>query len=512
LLLICACGGDNGPGSGTGDTDPVPQVINVTPASASQQLGTTLHLVAMATFADGSTGDISTKATWSSSKTLVATVSAAGLVNFAAIGPATITATLNGVSGSATLMVTPGPVVESVLYSFGATELDGVKPQSSPVQGSDGNFYGTTFTGGDTARLESTTGVCALPLYVCGTVYKITPAGGETVLHSFGLADGDGASPAAPLIQAGNGNLYGTTTQGSGGGHTCPDPHFFSCGAVFEITPAGVETVLYTFGASPSDGFYPIGAPTLGSDGNLYGTTALGGANKICVEDDKSCGVVYRITPAGDETVLYSFGASALDAADPSGSLIQANAGNFYGTTFAGGTNGAGTVYMITPAGAETILYSFGASAADGITPSGPLIQASDGNFYGTTSGGGGAGSCPYTSGCGTVFKITPAGVETILHSFGVSAADGNMPVGSLIQASDGNFYGMTSAGGTTGAGTVYMVTPAGVETVLYTFGASAADGVTPTGSLIQARDGNLYGATSSGGAHMAGTLFKLVP
>jgi uncharacterized repeat protein (TIGR03803 family) len=280
------------------------------------------------------------------------------------------------------------------------------------IQGTDGNFYGTTYEGGTGNG---------------GTVFKITPAGVETVLHSF--AGADGIFPQAGLIQGADGNFYGTTAEGGPSGY----------GAVFKITPAGAETVLYFF-TSGTDGRYPYAGLIQGTDGNFYGTTYEGGTS-----DD---GTVFKITPAGAETVLYSF-AAGTDGQYVDAGLIQGADGNFYGTTFQGGTNSDGTVFKITTAGVETVLWSFG-SGTDGEHPEAGLIQGADGNFYGTTINGGQHGS-------GTVFEITSAGVETVRGSFG-NGTDGNgmSPRAGLIQGADGNFYGATYAGGANGYGTVF--------------------------------------------------------
>jgi uncharacterized protein (TIGR03437 family) len=227
------------------------------------------------------------------------------------------------------------------------------------------------------------------------------------------------------------------------------------------------------------------------------------------------------MTPGGTLTTLYAFcsQANCSDGQEPGAGLIQASDGNFYGTTSLGGIfpndalsgapNGYGTVFKITPGGALTTLYRFcsmGGSCADGEDPSGALIQASDGNFYGITLGGG-ANARPYG---GTVFKITPGGTLTTLYSFCALAncADGNSPYAGLIQASDGNFYGTTSGGGAHGYGTVFRITPGGTLTTVDSF--DGADGASPLAGLIQASDGNLYGTTYEGGAYGSGTVFKL--
>jgi uncharacterized repeat protein (TIGR03803 family) len=355
------------------------------------------------------------------------------------------------------------PGTESVLYSFGATVVDAINPlYAGLLLASDGNFYG--MAGGGTNNK--------------GALFKITPAGDETVLWSFG-AGTDGQSPTGGLIQASDGNFYGMTNAGGAN----------AAGTVFKITPAGAETVLWSFGAG-TDGSSPYGNLVQGSDGNFYGTTESGGANA-------NDGTVFKITPAGVETVLHSF-AGGSDGNYPYGSLIQGSDGNFYGMTANGGTNGAGTVFKITPAGAETVLWSF-AGGSDGNYPQGSLIQGSDGNFYGMTDFGG-------TNGDGTVFKLTPAGVETVLWSFG-SGSDGQIPYGSLVQGSDGNFYGMTNGGGDN-AGTIFQITPSGSETVLWSFG-TGTDGNYPYGDLIFGPDGTLYGLTYTGGTNNDGAVIE---
>jgi uncharacterized repeat protein (TIGR03803 family) len=309
--------------------------------------------------------------------------------------------------------------------------------------------------------------------------------GTESVLYSFQGSPTDSEEPddGNALLQANDGNLYGVTYGGGANG----------AGTVFTITPAGVETVLWSFG-SGSDGQNPYGRLIQAADGNFYGTTHSGGANNM--------GTVFEITPAGVETLLWSFGTGA-DGKYPYGGLVQATDGNFYGTTEGGGTHSRGAVFKITPSRVETVLWSFG-SGTDGQVPWGGLIQAVDGDFYGTTGIGG-------TSNAGTVFKITPAGVETVLWSFG-SGSDGQLPYGSLLQASDGNFYGMANEGGTSNVGTVFKVTPAGVETVLWSFG-SGTDGQLPFGGgLIEGTDGNFYGLTSTGGTNNSGTVFQITP
>lgn len=207
---------------------------------------------------------------------------------------------------------------------------------------------------------------------------------------------------------------------------------------------------------------------------------------------------------AGTERILYSFGASATDGVVPNGPLVVDSSGNVYGTTVDGGVNGLydGTVFKISAAGTETTLYSFGASATDGQVPIGGLVIDAAGNLYGTTEYGG-------VNGDGTVFKIDTAGEETILHSFGIGFTDGGVPSAGLIMDSAGDLYGMTDLGGANGGGTVFKIDAAGKETILYSFAANSSDGVHPSGGLIMDGAGNLYGTTRAGGFGY-GTVFKL--
>ena len=225
------------------------------------------------------------------------------------------------------------------------------------------------------------------------------------------------------------------------------------------------------------------------TDGNFYGTTSSGGSG--------GNGTVFKITPAGTLTTLYSFAGS--DGANPYAGLVQAIDGNFYGTTYAGGSGGYGTVFKVTPAGALTTLHSFAGS--DGANPQAGVRQGTDGNFYGTTSLGG-------TDGYGTIFKITSAGALTTLHSF--AYGDGAYPYAGLVQETDGRFYGTTSSGGTKGYGTIFKITPAGALTTLHSL--SGSDGADPRADLVQGSDGNSYGTTYSAGARAGGVVFRLTP
>lgn len=392
-----------------------------------------------------------------------------------------------------------GTASYATLYSFGLTANDGQLPTAF-LQGSDGAFYGTTFTGG-------ANGNCQIrPGYTngCGTVFKITSAGLETVLYSF-AAGMDGLAPSS-LIQSSDGNFYGTTFAGGGGQNCQTGGAYPGCGTVFKVTPTGAETQLYKFDYSADDISPYLVA---GSNGDFYGFTQ-GDANRTI----PGYGTIFKITSAGVRTVLYTFTGGA-DGGNPS-SLITGNDGNFYGTTAGWSGNdtscsnagSCGTVFKMTPAGSMTVLYSF-VGVTYGTYP-GSLIQSRDGNFYGITVSGG---SCTSSNNqCGTVFKVTPAGVRTVLHTFG-GVPDGATP-SALIEANDGNLYGVTQRGGVSncvyadGCGIVFMITKGGAETILHTFTGSP-DGSLPVG-LTQGKDGKIYGVANFGGQYSSGTVFKV--
>jgi uncharacterized repeat protein (TIGR03803 family) len=462
--------------------------IAITPTSPRIPVAGIKQLIATGTYSDNSTQILTTAVTWASSDASIAPISNAsgsqGQATGLVVGSTSISAALGSVT-SPTLTLTVTTQMDSVLYSFTGAS-DGSSPVTGLIQGTDGNFYGTTSAGGTSNN---------------GTVFVVTPGGTETVLHSF-AGGSDGANPQAGLILGSDGNFYGTTANGGTA----------NLGTVFKITSGGAETVLHSFTAHATDGASPFGG-LIEFSGNFYGTTAFGGTTND--------GIVFKITPGGTETVLYSFPTTG-DGRVPAGNLILGSDGNFYGITVfgglsgAGGANGDGTVFKITPTGMEAVVYSFGSSSSDGVTPQVGLILGSDGNFYGTTPVGG-------TNGDGTVFKITPSGTETVLYSFGSSATDGQVPNAPLIQGSDGNFYGTTATGGSSGSsstcssggtcmyGTVFKITPSGTETILYNF-TSGNDGGAPEAPLIIGSNGSLFGTTSAGGTSGDGTVFELTP
>jgi uncharacterized repeat protein (TIGR03803 family) len=440
----------------------VPEVVGVTQASATTAITGAGLVVGTVTAQSSSTVP---------SGEVISEVPSAG-TNVTSGSPVNLTLS----SGLAT------SPAETVMHSFGLSATDGNGPLNV-IQASDGNFYGITEYGGT---------------YNNGTIFKITPGGVESVILSFGAPTGnfldDGEAPLGGIMQASDGNFYVTTTSGGQYGN----------GTVNKVGPDGTETLLHSF-AGGNDGAYPEAALIQSTDGNLYGTTSGGGAS--------GNGTVFRITPAGDLTNLYSF-AGGVDASSPVTALVQASDGNLYGTT-SGGGNGWGTVFKIAPSGAETVVYSF-TNTTDGAHPSGALIQGSDNNLYGLTEEGG--QNFPNGTVGGVLFKLSLTGALTVVHSFGASG-DGDDPSGRLLQGSDGSLYGTTN--GIPGSpisgpyGTVFKVTATGSETVLYSF-KGGLDGDEPRAGIILGSDGAFYGTTFYGGtsnnALGTGTVFKLVP
>ena len=355
-------------------------------------------------------------------------------------------------SPSAALTVLPVNPPGTSLTSLGSFSGGTVpfNPHAGVIQGTDGNFYGTTVNGGS-------------GLY--GTAFELSPSGGLFIRHSF--TNGvDGATPLAGLIQASDGNLYGASLHGVGA----------SLGTLFWRSPSGVFTHLYAFGGG-DDGGNPLASLVQGSDGNLYGTASTGGSNGV--------GTVFSLGTNGLFTPLWSF--NSINGSYPAAPLVQGSDGKLYGTTSAGGTQDLGTVFSLSTNGSFNSLVSF--DSTRGAYPSNGVVQATDGAFYGTTSGGGTNG------GWGTVFRLTADGTLTPLHSFNYE--DGAYPVGGLVQATDGNLYGTTSQGGIGGKGTVFQITTNGQLTTLVWF--NGPNGANPQGALIQARDGSFYGTAEFG-------------
>jgi uncharacterized repeat protein (TIGR03803 family) len=348
---------------------------------------------------------------------------------------------------------------------------NGFQPEfGSLIQGPDGNLYGTTPVGGANQY---------------GTIFQLTPSGTVTTLYGFDFTDGYGPTG---LVLAKDGEFYGTTTAGGLNGN----------GTFFRFS-GGVLTVLYNL--KVTDGADNYGSLIQGTDGSFYGITTNGGADGY--------GTAFKITLAKQTTFTTLHAFELTDGAFPFGGLVQGTDGNFYGTTFEGGADGfcdngsnrgCGTIFRITPAGVLTTLHEFRIN--DGASPYAGLIQASDGNFYGTTANGGANGDY------GTVFRMTPAGKLTTLYSFG--STGGNYPRGPLMQGTDGNFYGTTAGVFNVcgdSCGSVFEITPQGVMTPLHLF--DYTDGAYSVAGLVQATNGTFYGTTSAGGADKAGTVFS---
>jgi uncharacterized repeat protein (TIGR03803 family) len=314
-----------------------------------------------------------------------------------------------------------------VLYNFGSQPGDGTAPRDfGGLAFRGGKLYGTTFEGG-------ATGV--------GTVFDLTLKGKEKVLHTFGVQSGDGVYPAAGVIFDKAGNLYGTTEEGGPYNSFCGG----GCGIVYEVTKTGEEKVLYSFGAQFQDAAFPIANLTFDKAGNLYGTTGTGGLYQH--------GAVFELSSTGVEKVLYSFNSLSGDGTLPYSGVVFDKKGNLYGTTYYGGAYDQGTVFELSPTGAEKLVYSFGGQSSDGINPYGSVVFDRTGNLYGTTFAGG-------LNGQGTVFELSPTGEEKILYTFGSQAGDGNTPIGGLVLDTAGNLYGVTAYGGANGFGTVFEITP----------------------------------------------------
>jgi uncharacterized repeat protein (TIGR03803 family) len=354
----------------------------------------------------------------------------------------------------------------TVLYNFGTNSGDPIEPQYAGViaQGRDGNLYSSAIGG--------TTGA--------GAMFKITPGGKLTVQHSFDYSD---AVPFSGLTLGTDGNFYGGTNNGGTS----------SLGTVFKVTPRGTVTVLHNF--TSEDGSTLYAPPIQGTDGNFYGTTFAGGGY--------NGGTVYKMTPSGTLTTLYQFDYEydQTNGTWPYAPLVQGTDGNFYGTTFIGGIYGDGVVFKITPAGKFTLLYGF--DGTHGARPNSPLVQGSDGSFYGTTTQGG-------TYSYGVVFKITAKGEFTVLHNMN-GTTDGGVPIAGLVQATDGNFYGVNSDNDIgVNAGVIFRISPKSPYTYTVLYNYDNTQGFNPEATLLQHTNGILYGDNYGGGTAGSGTFFSL--
>ena len=373
-----------------------------------------------------------------------------------------------------------GGIAFTTLVSFTGTNgiYPGANPYAGLALGSDGNFYGTTSSGGTNNH---------------GTIFQLTPGGAFTSLLSFNGANG--ATPYAALVQGADGSFYGTTFIGG----------VSNWGTIFLITTNGMFTNLFSFtGANnPCLGANPGAALVQADDGSFYGTADFGGASMNVVPGISGAGygTIFQLTT--NSTVVVPVFLGYTNGAYPSGGLVLGKDGNFYGTTMCGGRGISstfsvfGTVFKLSPDGTFTNLYLFSGGGDGGFIYAG-LVQGKDGNLYGAAFGGG---SQDY----GTLFKVSTNGSFTLLYTF--TFFDSGSPYGGLTKGSDGNFYG-TTYGAYAGYGSVFLLTPGGAFTNLFFF--NNASGSHPDGVLAQGPDGNFYGTTSQGGANGWGTIFRL--
>jgi uncharacterized repeat protein (TIGR03803 family) len=378
----------------------------------------------------------------------------------------------------ATIQPVQGQTHYKVIYSFqGSKHSDGKGPTGMLARDEAGNLFGTTGFGGTGAGCDGEG---------CGTLYELDSTGRETVLVNFFTNAWGGA--ATGVVQDRAGNLFGSVRAGAGG-------------AVFKLDTVGNFRIQYSFPGRPLDGAIPNPGLVLDANGNIYGTTTYGGADRSC-----NCGTVFKLDSTSVERPLHTFSGGA-DGANPSAGLIHDASGNFYGTTFGGGPGGHGAVFKMEASGNETVLHTF--TYTDGAGPSAGLVRDANGTLFGTTSGGGAYGA-------GTVFKLDSANHLTVLHNF-TGGADGYYPASTLVLDLSGNLYGTTLLGGDftcdslTGCGTVFKVDPDGNETVLYSF-SGGKGGSIPAGDLVRDSAGNLFGTAGSGGDSpcQCGVVFEL--
>lgn len=440
---------------------------------------------------------------------LVATAVAAALA-FAVLPVHSIGAqtAANAVKSGATKAAASPSVNFKTLFTFNGA--DGDFPDGSLLRDAAGNLYGVTIGGGNA-------GSCTVPTG-CGVVFMLDPSGKESVLYAF-TGGTDGGFPVGNLVMDAEGDLYGATM---GGGTASCDFGFGGCGVVYELTPPATkgapwaETVLHAF-TGADDGELPYAGLGMDDNGNIYGTTSEGGRYLF--------GVLFKIASNGQQSVLYSF-CKVMNEFDncESGNFPFAapsidKQGNVYGTTAQGGENccedfGGGTVYKVTQSGRESVLYTFCqvGDCTDGRYPQTGLIRDPEGDIYGTTESGGNPSIyCSGGVGCGVVFKLTPAGQETVLYAFS-GGSDGEYPSsGALLRDWQGNLYGTTYAGGAGSCGTIFKVTPSGQESLLYSF-TCQADGANPEYALTSDGKGGAYGTTSGGSdnAYGYGTIFEI--
>jgi uncharacterized repeat protein (TIGR03803 family) len=391
----------------------------------------------------------------------------------------------------------------------------GGEPDAGLTRDSAGNLYGTTVFGGNQSCQSYFD-------FGCGVVFKIDPSGTESVVDAFPPPGGtDGRYPEARVILDRNNNIYGTTP--AGGNESCASGGSGGgCGTVFKIDRAGSESVLYSFNGG-KDGESPDAGVARDSAGNLYGTTYRGGGSGCRDSFGDGCGVVYKLSEDGVETVLHRFAGS--DGGAPVADLLLDQAGNAYGTTEYGGTGhcnigvrtGCGTLFEVRKNGKFSVLYNF-SGMKDGASPQAGLLADSAGNLYGTAYYGGDL-TCKLReqAGCGVVFKLDKAGKETALHTF-EGGTDGALPISNLVGDPAGNLYGTTTEGGNPncpqpslgGCGVVFKLDRHNRETMLYSL-TDSNDGETPVAGVVRDPAGNLYG-TSLIGIYNYGAAFEVSP
>jgi len=352
----------------------------------------------------------------------------------------------------------------------------GGAPFAGLIRDDAGNLYGTEIAGGQEGD---------------GLVFQLSPDNTFTEIYQIGGGN-DGTLPESALFRDASGYLYGTVKEG-GTGTACTS----GCGTLYKVTVNGNYTVLHDF-AGGSDGAMPVSSIIMDGAGNIYGATPYGGS---ACGDPNGCGVVYKLTPGGVETILHAF-TNGSDGGYPYAGVVLDNGGNIYGVA-GGGSGTFGNVFKISNKGKFKVLFTFH-GGADGGWPFGRLLK--DGSaLYGTTNIGG-------AHGYGTVFKVTTAGNETVLHSF--TGTDGANSVTGLISDKKHNLYGTTQFGGSgsCNCGTVFKVAPSGQETVLHSFAGGDDDGAQPLGDLIMDKAGNIYGTTFEGFVENGGGMFIITP
>jgi uncharacterized repeat protein (TIGR03803 family) len=319
-----------------------------------------------------------------------------------------------------------------------------------------------------------------------GTVFKVDSSGTETILYSF-TGGNDGGSPVGGVIRDSEGNLYGTTSLGGYDGY----------GVVYKLDTSNNESVLYSFDGGNEDGCYPYGGLVRDKAGNLYGVTPECGSSNL--------GIVYKVSKGGKETVLHNFAGGNDDGADALyTALLRDTKGNLYGVTAEGGSQNSGVLYELSTKNKLTLLHTFVGGTSDGCSAHGTPVMDKQGNIYGTASRCG-------SSSDGILWKVSAKHKETVLHNF-TGTSDGANPIAGVIRDTHGNLYGICDSGGADDDGTIYELNSKGTLTLLHSFAGGPTDGGTPWGGVIQDSKGNLYGTTLEGGSDREGTVWELTP